>query len=272
MFLKNIQTIAQAPSDLISTIRYDEIKKDTEKRCLSKFLITEVAPRLLNIAQLLVSAIALPIILLVGLAEAAFQLCTCKGEAKKVLKLMVASFERHLLIFIPTSLAGIFLPFKRTIALANTLENCANPLINCLYTKKRGSELEEGECPPSNPLSDVEDLHVDILAENPDLGKSLVMDGSMILENSPPASLSNSFVTPMLPLRSSSDPGRGESNREPGEAGSKSNSSGVNTPGRLSDFDSEEEEDMRHPLGRLHNPLIHSQHFAPQIAEEPAQL
>lgn len=95
-------------------------------------LATQIAPRLLSLAQLLVSIIALPIILLVGLTETAFRLCTCSSDKLDTLKCTLYALESHLCMSIPVSFMGIFLPYSATEKIGQALDKCQKPLLNCL--------------------------------------------------------------------------------------------------------------------------------------------
>ena len=98
------------------------------KGCLAR----EITSRLLSAAQLLVSIVALPILLLIGLLETTFHLCTCSSNTLNTLKITLLSLDLHLCIFIPVSFAGIFLPYSATGKIDEALAKCQKPIINFL--------------------------------------------------------------------------------------------------------------------------------------------
>ena len=77
-------------------------------------LTRQIAPRLLSATQLLVSIVALPILLLVGLLETTFHLCTCSNNTLNTLKVTLLTLQMQLGMLIPINFAGIFLPFSAT--------------------------------------------------------------------------------------------------------------------------------------------------------------
>lgn len=84
--------------------------------------------RLISLAQLVISVIALPVILLVGLVEAAIR--ARKGEGCEALAEMGSYLKSHALIGIPTSFIGIFAPLATTgkvyAALKSAFENTSS--------------------------------------------------------------------------------------------------------------------------------------------------
>ena len=131
------------PSLAISEAREKYMKQ--AEGCLAK----QIAPRLLSAAQLLVSIVALPIILLVGLLETTFRLCTCSSDILNTLKATLLLFEMHLGILIPVNFMGIFLPFSATQKLQQTLANCQEPIYKCLEVPEQNNQstTQETEWP-----------------------------------------------------------------------------------------------------------------------------
>ena len=106
---------------------------DAQASCQAKgCLAREIGSRLLSAAQLLVSIVALPILLLIGLLETTFHLCTCSSNTLNTLKVTLLTLQMQLGMLIPVSFAGIFLPYSATEKIAEALEKCQKPIIECL--------------------------------------------------------------------------------------------------------------------------------------------
>ena len=69
--------------------------------------------RLILVAQLIVSLIALPLLLVIGLISFAFR--ACAGEGKKALNELGSALKEHILVVIPTAAAGIFVSLETTM-------------------------------------------------------------------------------------------------------------------------------------------------------------
>ena len=95
---------------MISTEPLDKIG-----RIENTTFITAISIRRWHGVQLITSAIALPILSIVGLLTATgFLLDGDKHMAKTTLKTTASLFTTHLLVWIPTSLMGIFVSHKTT--------------------------------------------------------------------------------------------------------------------------------------------------------------
>ncbi len=94
----------------ISTKAIQEATKSFGERNPS--CATSIGTRLLFIAQLIMSALALPIILLVGLIAGIVR--ACEGDGTLGFEEMLAGIKSHLILVIPTSIVGIFLPIDTT--------------------------------------------------------------------------------------------------------------------------------------------------------------
>ena len=71
--------------------------------------------RLLFVAQLIVSLIALPLLLIIGFISFAFR--ACAGEGKDALNELGYVLKEHILVAIPTSAAGIFVSLETSISI-----------------------------------------------------------------------------------------------------------------------------------------------------------
>lgn len=78
--------------------------------------------RLLHVAQLISSLVALPILFMIGLSEATIQLC--KGDQGHGFKLFVQSLKKHLALRIPISVIGLFAPRSTTIKCEDSFSHC----------------------------------------------------------------------------------------------------------------------------------------------------
>ena len=69
--------------------------------------------RLILVAQLIVSLIALPLLLVIGVISFAFR--ACASEGKEALNELGYVFKEHILVIIPTAAAGIFVSLETTM-------------------------------------------------------------------------------------------------------------------------------------------------------------
>lgn len=82
-----------------------------------------VFARMCFLAQIISSLVALPIILLVGLATAFINLCS--GEkVGPAFTMMADKLKLTQLFALPMSLVGVFAPLKTTEEFGNSLNNC----------------------------------------------------------------------------------------------------------------------------------------------------
>ena len=82
-----------------------------------------VQARALFVTQLIISIVALPIILLIGLISLAVR--ATQGEGKEAAEELWMCLKEHLAVTIPTSLVGIFAPLNATKDAGIALINCA---------------------------------------------------------------------------------------------------------------------------------------------------
>lgn len=93
-----------------------------------------IKARALLTIQAIISLVALPIILLLGLISLA--VLTCKGEGKKAANELWNCLKAHVVVAIPTSIIGPFIPLSATLDVANCLRDCAFPTSNSDETEK----------------------------------------------------------------------------------------------------------------------------------------
>lgn len=93
----------------------------------------EISGRLLLVVQAVTSLVALPIILLIGLLEAALLAITCnRNNALTTLEMTLSGLTEHLVLSIPISLIAIFTPKSIYDPVGNTLDSCVKK-INTLW-------------------------------------------------------------------------------------------------------------------------------------------
>ncbi len=78
--------------------------------------------RFLYVAQVLMSIVALPFILLFGLIEAGFRLF--KGEGAEAMSNLGNALKYHLILAIPGSIIGAIAPFDLSKKCLETLSDC----------------------------------------------------------------------------------------------------------------------------------------------------
>ena len=87
--------------------------------------------RLLHALQLVISLVAAPILLMIGLLEAAVRTGLCQfNEVKEILQLMGIGISGHLFIGIPVALTGTFTTAKLADELRLTLHPFQKTIIN----------------------------------------------------------------------------------------------------------------------------------------------
>ncbi len=84
-----------------------------------------IKARALFVIQAIVSLVALPIILLLGVFSLAVR--TCQGEGKVAANELWDSLKMHIAVVLPTSLIGPFIPLSATLDVLTTLSNCSFP-------------------------------------------------------------------------------------------------------------------------------------------------
>jgi hypothetical protein len=141
-FLKSINTFTIEPSQYAT-----EVAAKGQNATFGE----SISARLLFVAQLVMSIIALPIILAIGLIAALVQ--SCNGNGKEGFNELGDFLKQHLLILIPTSAVGIFAPLEATNSCFNSQKKC--------FAR---SELPAGAGAISNKVSD---MTVDLGLQNP---------------------------------------------------------------------------------------------------------
>lgn len=131
--LEPLQNFSMKPAQWISD---QEIDTENASTC------TSVKARLMAAVQLIISLVALPIILLVGLVQAAVN--SKNDEGRKTLKDMVDCLKWHVLFAIPSAAVGIFASLEKTEEIAgNLLDN---------FKRSVEQDDEEGEEEPFVPM------------------------------------------------------------------------------------------------------------------------
>lgn len=83
-----------------------------------------VKTRMCFLAQFIVSLVALPVILLVGLVTAAVKAIS-REDGVQPLKDMLEALKNHVAVVIPTSFVGVIAPLTWSGSLAKNLSDCA---------------------------------------------------------------------------------------------------------------------------------------------------
>lgn len=112
--LHSVHAMAKRPIEQIGSI------KDLQSEAISDG--ESIGMRLLFALQIITSIVALPIILVIGLLEAAIQ--SCRGKGTETIIELGNALKYHLIYALPGSIAGLALPLETAQSALKAQEEC----------------------------------------------------------------------------------------------------------------------------------------------------